>query len=94
MSYSILADDTTGAGQAQTINSSSPTGILYVDGLSQDTVTLQSAPTDASGAAQGPKKDLAQVSSDGFTKVDPLPQGEYSLSRSGENDSVTVLLQH
>jgi len=84
-----LADSTTTSGSLVTITSSSTTYGFYVSGLSSDTITVQYRPSSSDSWV-----DASGLTSIGSDKLDILQfvPGQYQLTRSGNNDSVTVKL--
>ncbi|AFH21716.1 hypothetical protein OSG_eHP7_00175 [environmental Halophage eHP-7] len=86
MATLLLADNTTGTGQAVEHSGKRTTGAIQVQGLSQDTITIRC------DAGQGPGA-VAEIDENGWTALSPAPDGSYDLTRSGTTDSITVLLQ-
>jgi len=86
MATLLLADNTTGTGQAVEHSGKRTTGAIQVQGLGQDTITIRC------DAGQGPGA-VAEIDENGWTALSPAPDGSYDLTRSGTTDSITVLLQ-
>jgi hypothetical protein len=82
----VLAESTTGVGTPVEITGQDDPGAIQVQGLSQDTITVEC------DAGKGPGT-VAEIEENGWTSLTVVPFGTYSLTRSGNTDSITVLLQ-
>jgi hypothetical protein len=91
-----LLDGTTGTGTSATFSAKSNTGSVMVRGNANDTIILQCQ----SGADDSPARvatiepsDLEDPADGGWLRFMPAPSGTYSVKRSGQTDSVDVVVE-
>jgi len=96
MAKARLLDDTTGTGSSATFNAKSESGSVMVRGNANDTIILQCQ----SGADDSPARvatiepsDLEDPADGEWLRFMPAPSGTYSVKRSGQTDSVDVVVE-
>jgi hypothetical protein len=96
MAKARLLNDTTGTGGNATFDSKSNSGAVMVRGNANDTIILQCQ----SGADDSPARistiepsDLEDPADGEWFRFMPAPSGTYSVKRSGQTDSVDVVVE-
>lgn len=82
--------ETTQTPDTQTVQGTNGKGMLYVSGLTNETVDLRCK--DEIGDSMQSVLNPAEIGN-GWHPVDPLPDGEYEVQKSGSSESATTVLQ-